>query len=219
MTVKSTLFEQGEHILEIAGPIGTIQAKLLCPEKIREDVIVVICHPHPLHGGSMKNKVVTTVARSVRDLGICSLRFNFRGVGSSAGEYDEGRGEAEDLLAILAWIRKQAPHIGMVVAGFSFGAYVSYRVASQTDLTALILLAPPVHHYDFIMLPQPRCNCLVIQGEDDEIVPPEAVYTWLSKQPKTTTKLIRFAQTGHFFHGKLILLKQKLQQYMIQVIN
>jgi len=215
MIANNALFQVGEHMVEITGSVGTIEAKLLCPEKLREDVIVVICHPHPLHGGTMKNKVVTTVAHSVRDLGICSLRFNFRGVGKTEGEYDEGRGEAEDLLAILSWIYERAPQINMIVAGFSFGAYVSYRVASQTNLTALILLAPPVHHYDFDTLAQPNCNCLVIQGEEDEIVPPKAVYAWLKKQPVTTT-LIRLAQTGHFFHGKLLILKEKLQEYLTQ---
>ncbi len=215
MIANNVLFQVGEHGVEIAGPIGTIEAKSLCPEQSREDIIAVICHPHPLHGGTMKNKVVTTVARSVRDLGICSLRFNFRGVGKTEGEYDEGRGEAEDLLAILSWIHERAPQIKIIVVGFSFGAYVSYRVASQTNLNALILLAPPVHHYDFDTLAPPNCNCLVIQGEDDEIVPPEAVYAWLRKQP-VTTKLIRLAQTGHFFHGKLVTLKEKLHEYMTQ---
>lgn len=217
MIMDNTLLRPGEHAINIQGPIGNIQAKLLFPEQTRTDVIIVVCHPHPLHGGTFNNKVVTTVARSFRDIGISSLRFNFRGVGQTEGKYDEGFGEAKDLLTILSWIHERMPKMKVILAGFSFGSYVAYRAASHTNLELLILLAPPVNHYNFNELEHPNCNCLVIQGDDDEIVASEEVYLWLQKLPTTTkTKLIRFANTGHFFHGKLVILKEKLQEYMTQ---
>ncbi len=194
----------------LRGPAGTIQAVL--EGHAAPTFIAVIGHPHPLFGGTMENKVVTTLARAVRDAGGVAVRFNFRGVGDSQGVYSEGVGETEDLLAVISALRKQFPGLSLWLAGFSFGSYVAARAAAALAANGesaahLMLVAPPVHHYDFEAITDSGCAVTVVQGEEDEVVPAEQVYNWVAHTP-LVPDLIRFPGCGHFFHGQLTTLRE-----------
>ena len=154
----------------------------------------------------MHNKVVTMIARALRELGLATVVFNFRGVGASAGEYDEGHGETEDLISVATWAQQARPDSALWLAGFSFGSYVAARAAAQLPVRQMISVAPPVSRWDFSGLASPLCPWLVIQGETDEIVDPQAVYAWVAAQPEPPT-LTRMPDTGHFFHRRLMDLR------------
>lgn len=202
-----TAFPSSAAELSLPGPAGPLQAAIALPETASARAgVAIVCHPHPLHGGSMHNKVVTMVARAVRELGLATVVFNFRGVGASAGDYDDGRGETEDLLSIAAWVQQVRPASALWLAGFSFGSYVAARAAPHLPVRQMILVAPPVSRWDFATLAPPPCPCLVIQGEADELVDPEAVYAWVAAQAEPPM-LTRMPQTGHFFHRRLLDLR------------
>ncbi|HWR87060.1 MAG TPA: alpha/beta fold hydrolase, partial [Acidiferrobacterales bacterium] len=153
--------------ITLTGPAGALEALTICPTQGETVATAVILHPHSLHGGTMHNKVVHMLARAFAQIGVASVRFNFRGVGASAGEFARGQGEAEDALAVMAWVREQLPGTPVWLAGFSFGAYVALRVAASAQVSGLITVAPAVHLYDFSALTLPRCPWLLIQGEAD----------------------------------------------------
>lgn len=200
-------FPQASGALLLTGASGAIEAHIEWPDAARRrDLVAVICHPHPLHGGSMGNKVVTSCERALRDLGAITLRFNFRGVGKTAGVFDEGRGEGDDLAAICAWMRAAHPDAALILAGFSFGAYVSISRAAEIAPTLLISIAPPVGRFDLRSFAVPACPWLVLQPDADEVVDAQAVYAWVAQQPSPPT-LVRFPATSHFFHGKLLELR------------
>jgi len=193
--------------LSLPGPAGPLEAATAIAEPAAARAgVAIVCHPHPLHGGSMHNKVVTMVARTLRELGLATVVFNFRGVGASAGEYDDGRGETEDLLAVAAWVQRVCPQDALWLAGFSFGSYVAARAAAQLPVRQMISVAPPVGRWDFAALASPLCPWLVVQGEADEVVDPEAVYAWVAAQAEPPT-LMRMPETGHFFHRRLMDLR------------
>ena len=185
----------------IAGPAGPLEA-------IVEDTgtagtrYAVVCHPHPLHGGTMDNKVVTTMARALREAGVPSLRFNFRGVGSSAGLFDEGNGETADAYAVASWGAARWPGRQLVLAGFSFGSYVAMRLVQQRPASHLITIAPPVGRFDFSRLARPDCPWLVMQGDADDVVDPRAVTEW-ANHFEPPPHLVIMPGVGHFFHGRL----------------
>lgn len=168
--------------------------------------MAIICHPHPPEGGSMHNKVVTMVARSLRELGLTTVRFNFRGVGASEGKYDSGRGETLDLLAVAQWAQRQRPDQQLWLAGFSFGAWIALLGARHLPIAQMISIAPPAGRWDFSAVLLPTCPWLVIQGEADDIVDPQAVYDWLARLDGSPT-LVKMADTGHFFHRRLMDLR------------
>ena len=155
----------------------------------------------------MHNKVVTMAARSLRELGATSVRFNFRGAGASAGTFDGGDGELDDLRTVVAWARASRPGHALWLGGFSFGAYVSLRAAAELQPALLLSIAPPAGRWDFAKIPAPTMPWLVIQGEADEIVDPEAVYAWLEKLNPPQLELVRMPDTSHFFHRKLMDLR------------
>lgn len=191
----------------IAGPAGPIETICEWPEAAEaRQGVAVICHPHPQHGGTMHNKVVTMVERSLRELGLATVRFNFRGVGASAGSFDEGQGELHDLLAVCEWARAMRPGHALWLAGFSFGSYIAAKAERHQPVTQLISIAPPVGKYAFDALPHPTCPWLVVQGEDDDVVSPTAVFDWVAAMHDPPT-LVRMPQTGHFFHRKLMDLR------------
>jgi len=171
--------------------------------------IGIICHPHPLYGGTMHNKVVDTLSRAFNESGIGTLRFNFRGVESSDGEYAQGVGEVDDLRAVLDWAQKQRPGHALWLAGFSFGAYVALNVAREYPLKGLIIVAPPVNFFDFTALTPPECPWLLVQGEADEIVPSTEALTWAEAQ-NPAPQIVRMPEVGHFFHGRLNQLRDHL---------
>lgn len=197
--------------LWLAGGAGVIEAHVEPPEPGEARAgAAIVCHPHPLHEGTMHNKVVTMVARSLRELGLAVVRFNFRGVGESAGTYDGGRGESEDVEAIAHWLAQVRPGDHLWLAGFSFGAYVAARAAQRLPVRQLISVGPAVENFDFAGLRRPDCPWLVIQGEEDEIVKPEAVFEWAASV-KPPVQLIRMPETGHFFHRRLMDLRGALK--------
>ena len=156
----------------------------------------------------MHNKVVTTLVRAFGELGIASIRFNFRGVGQTAGVYDAGIGESDDMLLLARQWLKEKPSARVFFAGFSFGSYVAFRAACQCPHALLITIAPPIHHFDYKGFIKDPSSWLVVQGDEDDIVPESIVLDFVSQHP--AIQLLSFAETGHFFHGKLILLKQLL---------
>lgn len=193
--------------LTLTGPAGTIEAYVDLPEpQCARAGTAIVCHPHPLHGGTMHNKVVVMVERSLRELGLHTLRFNFRGVGASAGEYDDGRGETLDLLAIAEWVGKARPHDALWLAGFSFGSYVALLAARHLPVKQMISVAPPVGRWDFSAAIAPPCPWLVVQGEEDDVVDPQAVFDWVEAMADKPA-LVRMPETGHFFHRRLMDLR------------
>ena len=198
--------------ITLEGPEGPLEAHVDWPEDGEpvKPVTAVICHPLPTEGGTMHNKVVVMAARSLRELGAVTVRFNFRGTGASAGLFDHGDGEVDDLRAVVAWVRAQRPGTQLWLAGFSFGAYVSLRASDSLQPDALVSIAPPAGRWDFASITPPTCPWLVIQGEADEIVDPQAVFAWLATLPRQP-RLVRMPDTSHFFHRKLIDLRGALK--------
>jgi alpha/beta superfamily hydrolase len=195
--------------LELSGPAGRLECVVGRPEISPKKVVGIVCHPHPLHGGTMNNKVVTTVCRSFQKLGVWSVRFNYRGVGQSEGSYGDVAGECQDLMAVIDQVKQLFADHTILLAGFSFGAFVAAFAATKIHPARLISIAPSVVNMDYSTLPTMPCPWLVIQGEQDEIVSPEAVYQWAA-QVKPPVELIRISGVGHFFHGKLINLREVL---------
>ena len=189
------------------GPAGVREVAVDRTECPPRPAVAVICHPLPTEGGTMHNKVVTMTARALRELGLDTVRFNFRGIGASEGVFDEGDGEADDLRAVADWVRAQRPEAALWVAGFSFGAYVALRTAESLQPAFLLTIAPPVRRsWDFDALTLPTCPWLVIQGDADEIVDPQAVSDWIDAMPRPP-QLVRMPDTSHFFHRKLMDLR------------
>lgn len=202
----------------LPGPAGAIEASC-APGEADADTdpvvpgIAVICHPHPLHGGTMHNKVVTIIDRSLRELGLDTVRFNFRGIGKSGGTFDEGNGESEDLAAVVDWARKVRPGAALWLAGFSFGSYVVLRNARRLGADALITIAPPVGRWDFDAIELPDCPWLVVQGEEDEVVDPQLVFDWVENLA-VSPQLVRMPETSHFFHRRLMDLRGAIKNAM-----
>src|ERR1700722_2233139 len=192
--------------LSLKGQAGALETILEDPG-VPGTSYAVICHPHPLFGGTMENKVVTTVARALRETGIPTLRFNFRGVGASGGSFDQGVGETADADAVASWGAEHWPGRTLVAAGFSFGGYVALRLAlmresQQRELRFLITIAPAVQRFDANSTARPRCPWLVVQGDADDVVDPAAVINWVNGlEPKP--QLLVMPGVGHFFHGRL----------------
>lgn len=188
--------------LSIDGPSGVLEALLEDPQAGEPAGFAVVCHPHPLHGGNMHNKVVHTVARACQERGLATLRFNYRGVGSSAGSYDEGRGETQDALAVIAAGRARWPAAALTLAGFSFGGAVSLRAALLAAPAQLISIAPAVTGPEFATIARPACPWLIVQGEADDIVKYSDVQAFAARfQPPPQLRVLEAA--GHFFHGRL----------------
>jgi len=200
-------FPAQAETLSLSGPAGPLEVAVDVPKPADARAgVAIICHPHSQHGGSRHNKVVTIIERALRELGLTTVTFNFRGVGSSAGEYDDGLGETDDLLSVAAWVRKTLPEHVLWLAGFSFGSYVAARAAAQLPLHQMISVAPPVERWEFAGLSPPKCPWLVIQGEADEVVDPAAVYAWVDAQAPRPA-LVRMPETSHFFHRRLMDLR------------
>ncbi len=192
--------------LLLPGAAGAIEVAVGVPADDARNGVAIICHPHPLQGGTMFNKVVTTLDRGLGELGLATVRFNFRGVGKSEGEHDEGSGEADDLVTVAEWVRRERPGAALWLAGFSFGSYVVLRAAAKLAPQQLILIAPPVGRWDFSGIEWPLCPVLIVQGGDDDIVDPVAVAEWAAQQ-EPPPAFVRMAEAGHFFHRRLLDLR------------
>lgn len=201
-----------EKKLTLKGPQGALEAILSIPDDVSGS-IAVVCHPHPLYGGTMDNKVVHYTARALMEMGMPVLRFNFRGVGKSTGEFDEAVGEVDDCMVAIEWMREEFPHAQLVLAGFSFGAYIATQVASRIDVTALITIAPAVNLYDFNAIGEVASPWLLIQGNADEVVPPDTVRSWVA-QSNRVSKIIWMPDATHFFHGRLVELSGHIRRWI-----
>jgi uncharacterized protein len=199
--------------LLIDGPAGVLEALLEDPQLSAAAGFAVVCHPHPLHGGSMHNKVVHTLARACQERGMPTLRFNYRGVGTSAGSYDEGRGETEDALAVVAAGRARWPKLALTLAGFSFGAMVSLRAAQVAAPARLISVAPAVTSTGFASITRPRCPWLIVQGAADEIVNCRDVQAFAARF-EPPPQLLVLPGVGHFFHGRLPELRDAAFEFL-----
>ncbi len=211
--MTASAFPDESTTLMLPGPAGALEVAVDLPEPgDARPLVAVVCHPLPTEGGTMHNKVVTMVARALRELGATTVRFNFRGTGASEGEFDRGVGEREDLRAVVDWVRAARPGQALWLAGFSFGSYVSLSSAAELAPDALISIAPPVagRGWDFSGIQIPDVPWLVVQGDQDEIVDPQAVYDWIDSLPRKP-QLVRMPETSHFFHRKLIDLRGAIQ--------
>lgn len=205
------------HSFFIDGPAGRLEALLSrsnAPNTF--DAVAVVCHPHPLYDGSLHNKVTYTLSRTLNDAGMPAIRFNFRGVGESHGSYAEGEGETEDLMCVIQHARNMFPDKQVWLAGFSFGAYISLRAARKADVSQLITVAPPVNFFNFAELRKPNCPWIVIQGDNDDVVPCDEVLNWLEEQ-QPAPELRLLGDVGHFFHRRLNVLRNTLEEYIQQL--
>ncbi|MDB5752178.1 MAG: hypothetical protein JWP65_2599 [Ramlibacter sp.] len=198
--------------LDVAGPAGRIEVLRDQPEGQPRGV-AVIAHPHPLHGGTMDNKVVQTLARAFVQSGWTAVRFNFRGVGGSEGAYDEGRGELQDLLAT---VRALAAEGELALAGFSFGAFVTAQavasLAAGRELGPVVLVGTAASRFAVPVLPaDSHDRTLIIHGEVDDTVPLQSVLDWARPQSLSVTVV---PGVEHFFHGQLPLLKNLVVRHL-----
>ena len=202
------------EVFTVAGPAGALETKLEFPDAADQvSVFGVVCHPHPLYGGTMDNKVTHVLARAMNECGAPALRFNFRGVGASAGSFDNGRGETADLVAVVAEGRRRFPGAALWLGGFSFGAFVALRGASQLQPAKLVAVAPPVARFELGSVAHPDCDWMLAQGDADDVVPPDAVLAWAAAQPRPP-RLHLLQGAGHFFHGKLHELKPLVLDFL-----
>ncbi len=196
----------------IAGPAGALEVALDAPSGASRGV-AVIAHPHPQFGGTLDNKVVQTLARAFTQAGWTAVRFNFRGVGGSEGVYDEGRGEADDMLAV---VRHAAPEGELALAGFSFGAFVTSQVFARLQPTrpiaSLVLVGTAASRFAVAPIAESAHEqTLVVHGEQDDTVPLQAVLDWARPQLLPVTVV---PGGGHFFHGQLPLLKSLVARHL-----
>ncbi|CAM3985223.1 alpha/beta fold hydrolase [Pseudomonas wadenswilerensis] len=193
----------------IDGPVGQLEALYLDVADARG--VVLLCHPNPVQGGTMMNKVVSMLQRTARDAGYITLRFNYRGVGQSAGSHDMGSGEVDDAEAAVSWLREQHPELPLTLMGFSFGGFVAASLGGRLEaqgvaLKHLFMVAPAVMRLGDNPLAQ-QGELSVIQPETDEVIDPQIVYDWSDALPRPH-ELLKVAECGHFFHGKLTDLKE-----------
>ena len=191
------------HKLRIDGPAGKLETVIDDPGAERRG-LALIAHPHPLYGGSLSNKVVTTLAKILYGKGYVAVRPNFRGVGASEGAYDEGRGEVADMRAVLDFVRERYPDMELVLAGFSFGAVVQSQLSMNIQPQHLLLVSPALNLFPMGAAP---ANTLVIHGERDELVPLEQVRAWTTQH---SLRLAVVRGADHFFNKKLAALKQQV---------
>lgn len=195
----------------VAGPAGQLQVLVEHPDS-EPRALAVICHPHPLHGGSLNNKIVHQLSRTFTGMGAVSVRFNFRGVGDSEGVYDEGRGELQDLFAVVAAFREEQGDLPLWLAGFSFGGVIAVQAAGNLQPARLITVAPAVNYFPDQAIDLPKTDWLLLQGDADDIVPAASVRSWIAGLPVPPT-LSLFAGAGHFFHGRLNELRQTIESH------
>jgi hypothetical protein len=194
-----------EERLLVPGPVGDLEVVLNDPGGGRR-ALALIAHPHPLHGGTLDNKVVQTLAKHFFGQGCVAVRMNFRGVGASAGTFDQGVGETHDWLAVVRSMRARFGALPLAAAGFSFGAFVQARVAEQLQPARLVLVAPPLGRFPVPRVPE---HTLVVHGEEDDVVPLEDVLEWARPQ---SLPIVVVPGCSHFFHGKLLELARILQR-------
>jgi alpha/beta superfamily hydrolase len=195
--------------ISIEGPAGVLEGLHYDQPDARG--VALICHPNPVKGGTMLNKVVSTLQRTARDAGYITLRFNYRGVGGSGGSHDMNTGEVDDAEAALRWLQAQHPGLPLTLLGFSFGGFVAAALASRLEqrnesLQRLFMVAPAVSRLDGVPMAE-RCSLSIIQPDADEVIDPASVYAF-SDALERPHELLKVAECGHFFHGRLVELKE-----------
>lgn len=221
MLELAQVFEDGQACVLLPGAVGVLEAITHTPDCLKANVTAVICHPHPQHGGTLHNKVVTTLHRACAGLGVRTVRFNYRGVGNSQGAFDQGVGEAADVLAVIDWVRRTRAGDRIWLLGFSFGASMVLKACEQAadPIDYVVCVAPPVDK-PYFSAPWPsRCHGLVIQGDQDEVVSASAVTDWVNHIVQNRPDYVVFADVGHFFHGQLIALRACVQDALVQHIR
>jgi len=199
--------------LFIDGPAGRLQAIFELPAEQTPLGSVVVCHPHPQHGGTMHNKVAHTLARAFVRMGFAALRFNFRGTEESEGVYDAGDGELADALAVIEWMRARFPEKALWVAGFSFGAAIAVKAAVATEVDGLISVAPAISRFASGLDKQPTCPWLIVQGDQDELVDIDETVTWVDGL-EPGPELLIIPEGEHFFHGRLVELREAIATFV-----
>lgn len=203
--------------LAIAGPAGTLEALIDAPAAIASpEAVAVICHPHPLYGGTMTNKVVYSLAKAFNEAGARAVRFNYRGVGASAGAYDDGNGETADALAVLDWASARWPGTQLWMGGFSFGGAVAIRAAAGRDVRRLVTVAPAIRRVSVDASALPQCPWLIVQGDRDELVDPNDIQQWARDLPESP-RLAMLEAVEHFFHGRLNDLRQVVVRWLAEL--
>ena len=202
--------------LTIPGPAGNLEALLDSLPDVDGTLAAVICHPHPLYGGTMTNKVVHMLAKSFNELGAVTVRFNYRGVGASAGTYDEGNGETEDAIAVLDWVSRRWPQSSLWLGGFSFGGAVAIRAAARRNVSRLVSVAPAIQRVAVDSAQLPHCPWLLVQGDADELVDSAEVQQWAQTLP-IRPQLALLPGVDHFFHGRLNELRAAVLNWMQQI--
>ncbi len=218
----TSFFSAKEQSVMVPGPSGVLEAMVHQGNRDGDvagrELCAIVCHPHPLHGGTMDNKVVTTLMRTYRDLGIHTVRFNFRGVGNSEGTFDKAVGEVDDLQAVIEWANRNLHPSALLLAGFSFGSSIAAQASHHTaNVQHLTLVAPPIERYTYDREGRFGMPVCVIQGDKDELVFAEGVYAW-QKQLLSPNELLRYPEAGHFFHGYLSTLKTDLTQVLLRQV-
>lgn len=201
----------------VNGPAGRLEC-LIDPinNSTKNRTLAIICHPHPLYSGTLHNKVVHTAHKACNNLNIPAIRFNYRGVGKSEGSYGNSIGEIEDLLAIIHWAKQEYCYTKLCLIGFSFGSFIAASGATKTKTDLLISIAPAVTNQDYQQLKKITIPWIIIQGLDDEVIDSNTVINYFNSlipPPIIET----FAETSHFFHGKLVDLKNCLIKYLKKV--
>lgn len=198
--------------LTIDGPAGRLEVLLEDRTSGPVPAFGVVCHPHPLQGGTMDNKVVFTLARALQEAGLPTLRFNYRGVGQSEGTYDEGRGETRDALAVAALGASRWPGVPVWFAGFSFGGFVAINASHQATAGAVIAISPAVGRLATFAIDGPTCPWLLVQGDADEVLDPGDVLGWAHAQVPAP-EIVVMPGVSHFFHGKLVELREHVADF------
>ena len=193
----------------VDGPAGKLETVLAGPNSECRHGIAIIAHPHPLYGGTMDNKVVHTLFKVLFELGFITVKFNYRGVGKSEGSYGDGLGETEDVIAVVEAIREQfdtGPNkLTLILAGFSFGGAIQAHVAKIINPESLIMVAPSVDHLQAPSVSSYVKRVLIIQGDQDEVVPLKTILQWAAPQD---LPIVVVPGAEHFFHGKLNIIKR-----------
>ena len=208
----------------VEGAAGRIEVAAAIPHGAR--AVAVIAHPHPLYGGTMDNKVITTLAKAYTDAGIAAFRFNFRGVGATEGVHDEGRGEGDDLLHVVAHARAAVPNVPLHLAGFSFGGAVATRASDSVDFAQLILVAPGFRRiaaHGMGEAPDPddpalgspgrhtTTNTMIVHGDRDDTVPLSDSIAWAAPRE---VPVVVVPGGEHFFHRKLHVLREAVARWI-----
>ncbi len=207
-----------EERVMVPGPAGNLEAMYLATEGAR--AVALLCHPNPQQGGTMLNKVVSTLQRTARDHGLATLRFNYRGTGKSAGVHDMDSGEVDDAEAALAWLCERHQGLPVYLFGFSFGGFVAASLSGRLELQGapaaqICLVAPAAMRIRTPHWIAGQGRLTVIQPEEDEVIDPQLVYDWAAALQRPH-QLCRIPQSGHFFHGRLVELKECVVQQVFQ---